>query len=220
MATLEDIFPILGLRVAAGDLELRGIDDATLPALGALAVDGVVPEGRPMPFFVSWTEAPPEELPANVARYHWSTRAEATPDRWTIELAVRVAGELVGVQSVHTSHFRTLRIGETGSWLGRRYQGRGIGTRMRQAMAALCFDHLGFEEVMSQAYDDNPASQRVSAKVGFTDNGMLRKARQDGWQYSRSFRLTPDTFVRGVPIEVTGAAAVRRFLGIDEPPTQ
>ena len=33
----------------------------------------------------------------------------------------------------------------TGSWLGRPYQGRGIGKEMRGAVLALAFDGLGAE---------------------------------------------------------------------------
>ncbi len=69
------------------------------------------------------------------------------------------------------NHFPTLRVFETGSWLGRRFQGHGIGTRMRQAMCTLAFDHLGFEEVTSAAFLDNPASLGVSRKVGYVPNG-------------------------------------------------
>ena len=88
--------------------------------------------------------------------------------------AVRVAGELVGVQALHTENFRITRTGETGSWLGRSLQGRGLGTRMRRALCAFAFDHLGAVEITSGAFLDNPASLAVSAKVGYLPNGRAR----------------------------------------------
>ena len=80
-------------------------------------------------------------------------------------------GRLVGVQGVSTRDFPVTRTGETGSWLGREFHGRGIGTLMRQAICVLCLDHLGFEEVTSAAFADNPASHGVSRKVGYRANG-------------------------------------------------
>ena len=61
-------------------------------------------------------------------------------------------GRLVGVQGVSTRDFPVTRTGETGSWLGQQFHGRGIGTLMRQAICVLCLDHLGFEEVTSAAF--------------------------------------------------------------------
>ena len=71
------------------------------------------------------------------------------------------------MQGVSTRDFPVTRTGETGSWLGQEFHGRGIGTLMRQAMCVLCLDHLGFEEVTSAAFSDNPASHGVSRKVGY-----------------------------------------------------
>ena len=72
------------------------------------------------------------------------------------------------------------RTGETGSWLGREFQGRGIGTAMRQVICAFAFDHLDAEEVTSGAFLDNPASLAVSRKVGYRPNGVRRLKRRAG----------------------------------------
>lgn len=216
MPTLEEIHPVLGLCVTVGDLELRGIDDATIPGLVGLVLGGVHEPGE-MPFSYPWTEAPRDRLPLNTAQHFWRNRAAMTADLWELDLAVRVRGELVGVQSVRTRDFRVLRSGETGSWLGLRHHGGGVGTRMRQAICALCFDHLGFEQITSCAYGDNPASQAVSRKVGYRPNGLVRSLRRDGteWAPSHRYVLTPETFVRGEPIQVAGVEAVRSLLGIE-----
>src|SRR5260221_13370270 len=60
----------------------------------------------------------------------------------------------------------------TGAWLGRRYQGRGIGTQMRAAVLHLAFGGLGAQQAVSAAFEDNPASLRVSRKLGFRDDGI------------------------------------------------
>lgn len=213
---LVTLWPIFGLRVRLGDLELGPVSDDDLPELVALVLDGIHDKDR-MPFSMPWTDAPADELPANYLRHYWEVRGRTTPDRWSIDLVVRRGGEVVGVQGVSTHDFLVTRTGETGSWLGRRFQGQGIGTRMRQAMCTLAFDHLGFEEVTSAAFLDNPASLGVSRKVGYVPNGDVRMKRRPGeCAVNRGLLLTPEAFVRPeTPVEVEGAAAVRRFLGID-----
>lgn len=216
MTSIGDVFPPLGLRVAAGPLELRGIGDDDLVTLGELAVAGIHDPGQ-MPFFFPWTDAPPAELPMRFAQYHWRTRVEWSRTTWDLNLGVWFGGRLVGVQGVSTRDFLVTRTGETGSWLGQAHQGRGIGTAMRQAMCALCFDHLGFTEITSGAFVDNPASLAVSRRVGYRPNGVRRLARRPGeLAINQALVLSPDAFVRGEhPLEVTGADAVRRSIGLD-----
>jgi RimJ/RimL family protein N-acetyltransferase len=75
-------------------------------------------------------------------------------------------GRLVGSQGFSTRDFLVTRIGETGSWLGREFHDRGIGTAMRKVICAFIFDYLGATFITSSAYADNPASLRVSRKCG------------------------------------------------------
>lgn len=216
MKSLTDIYPLYALRVTSGDLELRVVRDEDIPELVALAEDGIH-DPAAMPFSFPWTDAPVEELGINMARHYWTSRAENTRDKWSLECTVRRAGELLGVQAIDTEHFLVTRTGETGSWLARRYHGQGIGTRMRTVICVLAFDHLGFEEVTSGAFSDNPASLGVSRKVGYRDNGDARLKRRDAdLAVLRRLVLTPADLVRGdVEITVEGRAEVRRFVGLD-----
>ena len=157
MTTTADLLPVLGLRITAGPLELRGITDDLLPELCDLAARGIHAPER-MPFVVPWTDVPAEELPRRFAQYHWLSRAEFSPARWSLHLAVLHEGVPVGVQGLSTSSYLVTRTGETGSWLGQGFQGRGIGTAMRQVMCAFAFDHLDAAEITSSAFTDNPAS--------------------------------------------------------------
>ena len=54
MTTLAEAYPVLGLRVTAGPIELSGADDATLIALADLAFEGIH-EPDAMPFLQPWT---------------------------------------------------------------------------------------------------------------------------------------------------------------------
>lgn len=215
MSTIVDAFPVLGLRITAGDLELHGIDDPTIIALAELASRGVHPPER-MPFAVPWTDTPPDRLVREFARYHWSVRTEFSPDRWRLELAVRWRGELVGTQAFGTHDYLVTRTGETGSWLGKEHQGHGIGTRMRQAMCAFVFDSLDALEITSAAFVDNPASDAVSRRVGYRLNGMKRVQRRPGEvALQHQYVLVPEDLVRGPDLVVEGLGPVRRLIGLD-----
>jgi RimJ/RimL family protein N-acetyltransferase len=216
VTTIADALPMLGLRVTAGPLELRGITDDDLVTLGVLAGRGVHAPER-MPFTYPWTDADPAELPLRFAQYHWRTRADFGPDAWMLNLGVWRQGALVGVQGLDTSKYLVTRTGETGSWLGLEHQGRGIGTAMRQAMCAFVFDHLDAAEITSGAFTDNPASLAVSRKVGYRENGRTRRERRPGELATTvELVLTPGDFVRGEhPLEVSGVAAFRRSIGLD-----
>ncbi|MEA4945849.1 MAG: GNAT family protein, partial [Propionicimonas sp.] len=76
-------------------------------------------------------------------------------------------------------------------------------------------DHLGFEQLTSGAFADNPASNGVSRRVGYQPNGVDRLARRGTWVANNKYLLTPATFIRGTPVSVTGADAVRQFVGLD-----
>jgi RimJ/RimL family protein N-acetyltransferase len=215
VTTLAEAFPPFGLRIESGPLVLRPITDEVMPQLIQLALSGIhAPEA--MPFFVPWTDAPAPELPFNYAQYHWGLRAGWRREAWNLEFAVEWDGQIVGCQGFFSEHYLVMRTGETGSWLGRGFQGRGIGTAMRKAICAFVFDHLDAEQITSAAYADNPASNAVSRKVGYLPNGISRKTRRPGeWQDSQQWLLTPENLVRGPELTVTGAEAFRSFIGLD-----
>ena len=51
--------------------------------------------------------------------------------------------------------------------------------------------------------------------MGYRPNGTVRHKRRDGeLAINQKLLLTPDTFVRGEPIDVVGAAELRKFLGL------
>lgn len=213
--TLADLHPALGLRIAAGPLELRGLTDDDLVQLCALAEAGIHDPAR-MPFLFPWTHAPVGELARNTAAYHWRNRASWSRKEWSLQLGVWHDGVLVGCQGFEARHYLVTRTGETGSWLGRAHQGRGLGTAMRQAMCAFLFDHLDAAEISSAAFLDNPESLAVSRKVGYLPNGVVRLQRREG-ELAEEQRLVlrPESFVRGEhPVRVEGLEAFRVSIGL------
>jgi len=215
MTTAATALPLLGLRIAAGPVELRGVTDDLLGPLAELAINGVHEPGY-MPFFVPWSIAPAEEMPRNMAQFHWGQRAAFSPEKWSIDLAVFYDGRLVGSQGFGTRDFLVTRIGETGSWLGREFHGRGIGTAMRKVICAFLFDHLGAEYITSSAYSDNPASLGVSRKCGYRDNGMTILKRNDQPATLQRLILEPGNLVRYQhDLTVEGLPEFRRSIGLD-----
>lgn len=216
MTRLADLFPAAGVSVRCGDLELRWLSDDDLPALVQVAQAGVhAPDF--MPFESPWTLASPEELPANTLRFLWSRRAAITPQDWNLTLGVVWRGDVVGVQELMAKNFAAVRVAQTGSWIGREFQGHGIGTLMRQMVCALAFDELGAVECRSGAFSDNAPSLGVSRKVGYrvTDTTREPRADEQGWQTHHVLALTPETFVRpSQEITYEGVDAFRGFIGV------
>jgi RimJ/RimL family protein N-acetyltransferase len=197
--------------MTCGPLVMRPLRDDDFPEVLGVVHAGIhAPDF--MPFSFPWTDASGTEMDRQFVQYHWRARAELAPERWQLDLGVWHDGRFVGVQGVSTHDFPVTRTGETGSWLGRELQGRGVGTLMRQAICVLCFDHLGFEEVTSAAFADNPASQGVSRKVGYRPNGEERYARKGAPATMLRLVLGPEDLVRPpYDVEVDG---VEPFLDL------
>ena len=213
--SLEELWPPFALTITCGPVTLSPVRDSDLPELDELVRSGVHDPAE-MPFFFPWTDGSQSEVSQRLLQYHWAQRAARSPTAWTCENTVRFEGEVVGCQSISTRDFLETRTGETGSWLGMKHHGRGIGTLMRQALCAFMFDHLDAAEVTSAAFLDNPASLAVSRKVGYRDNGVVRLKRRGGEvALSQNLVLLPATLNRPEPpVEVEGVGAVRSFLGL------
>ena len=216
---LTDVWPLFGLVVRTPRLELRVPSLEQLAALGELAGDGVHAPGQ-MPFTTPWTDAPPPERARAVLQYQWSKWASWTPENWTLELVVLAGGEVVGVQGIGATDLAVTREVVTGSWLGLRHQGRGIGTEMRAAVLALAFEGLGAETATSAAFTDNAPSLAVSRRLGYVDDGVGRFAIKGRLRTDQRLRLDRDRWAahRTVPVEVEGLEPCRELLGLGAVP--
>lgn len=228
MLTLEDVFPPFALALSCGPVELRVLRDDDLPELVELVRGGVADPDLPMPFLRAWHEEPyapgaPSGFPTSSLAWWWTQRATFAPGEWRLALVVRRDGVLVGMQDLHGQDFVQTRRVVTGSWLGRAHHGRGTGTLMRQLAVGFAFDELDAVQCESGYVLGNGASAAVSRKVGYADNGRRRVVQHTlhgpvGVE-EQTVLVTPETFVRpDAPVAVEGAAALRRFLGIDRAP--
>jgi RimJ/RimL family protein N-acetyltransferase len=188
------LWPLYDLRLSTsaptiGGLELRLPTEAELPAFVTLATRGIHPADE-MPFSIPWTDLPSPARERSSYQFYMSTRAGWTVDDWVLTLGVWVDGEPAGFQDLRAHEFPRFRTVLTGSWLGKSFQGRGIGKLMRQAALALAFDHLGAEVAETEAFLDNPASSRVSLGVGYEPNGIGRLSQRGRARESQRYRMT------------------------------
>jgi RimJ/RimL family protein N-acetyltransferase len=181
-------WPLFDLVVRTPRLELRLPKEAEFAALIELA-DGGIHDPDTMPFSVPWTDLEPVARSRETAKWLWSHRANWSPDKWTFTAAVFVDGRPAGMQDLAAEHFRAVRSIETGSWLGRPFQGQGIGREMREAILHLAFAGLDAEEALSGAFDDNVASLATSRAVGYEENGEARGHRRDASRRTVRFRM-------------------------------
>jgi RimJ/RimL family protein N-acetyltransferase len=202
---LSDHYPLAGLRLTTPRLTLCLPDDDQLGALADLALDGVHDPDR-QPFGVPWTDESPAARARATVTYHWLQRSQSTPKRWNIDFVVLRDGVVAGTQGIRGVDFAIVREVSTGSWLGQKFHGEGIGTEMRAAVLYLAFEGLGAQRATSSAFEDNAPSGRVSEKLGYVPDGT-------DWQESRGKRavmrrlvLTRESWERhrSVPVTIEG----------------
>ena len=142
-----------------------------------------------------------------------------TPQQWSLELAVLAGGEPVGIQGIGATDFAVTREVHTGSWLGRRHHGRGIGTEMRAAVLHLAFAGLGADWAVSSALDGNHASIGVSRKLGYAEDGIAVQTVRGQRRIDQRFRIDRETWAarRTVPVRIEGLEPCRELLGAVSP---
>lgn len=212
---LTDVWPLFGLVLRTPRLELRLPSLEQLAALGELAGEGVH-DPAVMPFQAPWTDAPPSERARSVLQYQWSRWASWTPRSWTLDLAVLTGGGAVGLQGITGTDYAATREVATGSWLGLRHQGQGIGTEMRAAVLHLAFAGLGAEQARSGAMTDNSASLAVSSRLGYVPDGTARMLVRDRAVTEQRLLLDRAAWEahRTVPVEIEGLEPCRELFGV------
>ena len=155
-----------------------------------------------------------------MVQHHWLRLGNWTPDDWALNLAVLEHGRVVGLQAIAARDYATMREVGTGSWIGLRHQGRGIGTEMRAAVLHLAFAELAATGATSGAFEDNPSSFRVSGKLGYEPDGIERRTVRGRAVVVRRLRLSRARWeeYRQVSVSVDGLEACLPLLGLTDVP--
>jgi RimJ/RimL family protein N-acetyltransferase len=206
-------WPLFDLSIRTPRVELRYPDDDLVFRTVDVALKGIH-DPATMPFGSPWTDAKSPEFERSSLKHHWKNRAEHTPDRWHMPFVVLVDGEVAGIQGLMANNFANLRQAETGSWLGKAFQGQGVGKEMRAAVLHFLFAGLDAERAISGAWHDNPSSLGVSRALGYEENGSEFRMRRDRADRLIHLVLTREKWepTRRDDIEIIGLERCRDML--------
>lgn len=172
------------LRLTVGDIVLAPPTDAQLGTLARIAATpgAVLPSAQA--HFVKWLAGrTPDEIEQQRVDRVRSNRDLTKRPGWTLDFAVFVGGEPIGLQSVSgLKYWPRQRLVGTTSWLAVSFQRRGIGTAARAAVLELAFAALGATAAKTWALLDNASSAAVSSKLGYrlVDSHVLQ---EDGREF-------------------------------------
>ena len=208
-------WPLYELRLTTDRLVLRLPDSALLEEMVELVGQGIHPEGE-MPFGVPWTDRPSPQREREAVQHVLRSIADWTPTSWVYMAVATRDGRVVGTQDLKGVDFGACRRVSTGSWLGRAYQGRGLGQEMRAAVLELAFNHLGALEAHSSAFHDNAASLGVSRRLGYEPNGSWLAPRRGRPDRMEGLRLTRERWERHRrhQVLVTGVEGCLELFGV------
>jgi len=212
---LSDLWPQYSLTIVTPRLELRLPREEELATLAQLAGIGVHrPDERP--FLTPWTDGGPEDRARFVLQGHWSRLGAWSAAAWQLGLGVFRQGDPLGVVTLRARDFTIIREVTTAAWLGLEHQGKGYGTEARVGLLTLAFDHLDARAALTEVFQDNHASQRVSRKLGYEHDGISVDARGDEVLVSDRLRLTRETWTRQTRpvVRVVGMAACLPMFGL------
>jgi RimJ/RimL family protein N-acetyltransferase len=210
----QAVWPLAGLAVVTPRLALHYITDDLGAHLALLAARGIH-DPATMPFSTPWTDVPSPELERNTMRFYWRNRIETTVEHWDLNLAAVVKEVTVGMCSIEADAFPARRTAETGSWLGRAYQGQGFGREMREAALHLIFAGFDADQATTQAWHDNRASLGLTRSLPYTHTGTSRLPRRGRRETLLAFTMTSKQWatLRRNDIQLHGIDEARAQLG-------
>jgi RimJ/RimL family protein N-acetyltransferase len=167
--SIADIWPFFGLAIKTPRLLLRLPREGELCEL-ADAARVITAPGEPQ-FYLPWIYSSSPAMERLFLQRHWRALAHWTPESWHLPLAIYLDGRPTGIQDLWANDFARARSVGTASWVTHSKQGHGYGTEARAAVLELAFGYLGAEEACTEHLEGNHASDRVSRKLGYTDNG-------------------------------------------------
>lgn len=207
-------WPLFDLSITTPLIQLRHPSLADLDELCDRAAEGVHDPGF-LPFYIPWSEAEPAERARRTLQYHFRSWGAFSVEDWSVNLVAVYEGQVVGTQGIEGANFAVAREAKTGSWLGRRFQSKGIGTEMRRAALQLAFAGLGARHAVTEAFEDNHPSLAVTRKLGYREDGVAVHARKGEPVVTRRFRMAREDWSPAPDIEIHNLAPCLPLFGLD-----
>jgi RimJ/RimL family protein N-acetyltransferase len=168
--SVADLWPVFGLVIKTPRLLLRLPREIELCELAGAA--RVIAAPGELQSYLPWIYGPSPVMERQFLQRHWRALAHWAPESWHLPLAIYLGGRPIGIQDLWGNDFARVRSVGTASWVTRGEQGDGYGTEARAAVLELAFGQLGAHEACTEHLAGNHASDRVSRKLGYTDNGQ------------------------------------------------
>src|SRR4029453_6056472 len=99
---------------------------------------------------------------------------QAISEQPEMKFCIEIEGAAVGGIGVHPGQDVYRHTATVGYWLGEQFWGRGIMTEAVTAVTDFCFGNFPLRRISAEGFANNPASQRVLQKAGFTFEGRLK----------------------------------------------
>jgi RimJ/RimL family protein N-acetyltransferase len=92
-----------------------------------------------------------------------------------IYLAIELNKELIGGLGIHPQELNLNRNVEIGYWIGEEYWGKGYTFFAVQLALKIAFENTNINKIIARTIEGNIASEKILAKSGFQQEGLLRK---------------------------------------------
>jgi RimJ/RimL family protein N-acetyltransferase len=163
-----------------GSVRLRAIEEADLRGINERFWEPEVNQFMALP----WPE------PVAGTRAWWENRRASGEPTFAIET---LAGELIGVCNLEQVSDRA-RTAWLGIWIAKGNWDRGYGADALRLLCGFAFREMNLQRVSLAVYESNPRARRAYEKVGFKEEGRLRRAHFVGGRHV-------DTLVMGLLAE-------------------
>jgi RimJ/RimL family protein N-acetyltransferase len=150
-------------------VRLRPVEESDLPRINELFWDPEVTEQ----LMVVWPE------PVSGTRGWWEGRRAEGEPHFVIETH---PGELVGVCDLGRVEGRA-RTALLGIWIGKSFWDKGFGTDAVRTLCRFAFNEMNLQRIELGVLEGNPRGKRAYEKVGFKEEGRLRRAKFVGGRH-------------------------------------
>jgi RimJ/RimL family protein N-acetyltransferase len=150
-------------------VRLRSVEEADLPRIHELFWHPEVTEQ----LLPAWPE------PVSGTRRWWERRRAEGEPHLVIET---LAGDLIGACDLARLEGRA-RTAVVAIWIGKPYWDKGFGTDSVRAVCRFAFREMNLQRIEVSVLEGNTRGKRAHEKVGFKEEGRLRRARFVGGRH-------------------------------------